>query len=65
VATHYLLSIMTKIVAHDNMYIMESKDELVFVIFFIIQYPLSFVTNIACNLFKTINEILVVNVICD
>jgi hypothetical protein len=34
-------------------------------IFFFIQYSLSFATNIACDLFKVINEILVTNVACD
>jgi hypothetical protein len=41
VATHHLPSIMTKIVTCDNMYIMDSKDELVFVDFFV--YPIPFV----------------------
>jgi hypothetical protein len=52
------------IVACDNMYTMESKDELVFVDFFF-QYPLSFTTNVTCNLSKATNEILVTNVVCD
>ncbi len=43
-ATHHLPSIVTKIVARDNMYTMESKDELVFVGFFI--HPIPFVV---CN----------------
>jgi hypothetical protein len=47
------------------MYIMESRDELVFVNFFFIQYPLSFATNVSCDLFKEINKILVANVACD
>jgi len=34
-------------------------------IFFFIQYPLSFVTSIGCDLSKATNKILVVNVICD
>ncbi len=42
------------LVVCDNMYTMESKDELVFVDFFsFIQYLLLFMINIACNLFKT------------
>jgi len=52
VATHHLLLIMTKIVACDNTYTMESKDELVFVDFFVHPIPLLFVTNITCNLSK-------------
>ncbi len=48
------------------MYIMESKDELVFVDFFsFIQYLLSFATNVSCDLSKATNEILVANVACD
>jgi len=49
----------------DNMYIMESKDDLVFVFFFPIQYPLSFATNITCDLFKATKGILVANVVCN
>jgi len=41
---------------------MESKDELVFVDFFLIQYLLLFATNVSCNLSKATNEILVANV---
>ncbi len=51
-ATHHLPSIVTKIIACDNTCTMESKDELLFVDFFFIQYPLSFATNITCNLSK-------------
>jgi hypothetical protein len=47
------------------MYRMESKDELVFVDFFIHPIPLSFVTNITCDLFKVIKGILVTNVVCN
>jgi hypothetical protein len=42
---------------------MESKDELAYVDIFFIQYPLSFVTKIAWDLSKVINEILVANVV--
>jgi hypothetical protein len=52
------------IVACENMYTMESKDEFVFVDFFFDLYNL-FVTNVSCNLSKVINEILVTNVTCD
>jgi hypothetical protein len=31
-------------------------------IFYFIQYPLSFATNVSCNLCKVTNEILVTNV---
>jgi hypothetical protein len=51
------------IVACDNMYTMESKDELVFVDFFF--HPLSFATNVSCDLSKATNETLLANVICD
>jgi hypothetical protein len=44
---------------------MESKDELVFVDFFIHPIPLVFATNITCDLSKAIKGILVANVICD
>jgi hypothetical protein len=44
---------------------MESKDELVFLEKKFIQYPLLFVTNIACDLFKVTKGILVKNVICE
>jgi hypothetical protein len=44
---------------------MESKDELVFVDFSFIQYPLSFVINFACDLCKANKEILVVNDACN
>jgi hypothetical protein len=40
------------------MYIINSKHELIFVV-------LSFATNIACDLFKATNEILVTNVTCN
>jgi len=43
---------------------MELKDEVIFVDFLFIQYPLSFVTNVACNTFKAIKKILVTNVVC-
>jgi len=36
---HHLPSIVTKIIACDNMYTMESKDALVFVDFFIHPIP--------------------------
>jgi hypothetical protein len=47
----------------DNMFTMESKDELVFVDFFFHLIPLSFVINITCDLSKAIKGILVTNVI--
>jgi hypothetical protein len=47
------------------MYAIESKDELIFVNHFFIQYLLSFVTNIACDLSKATNQILVANVDYD
>jgi len=53
------------LIACDNMYTMESKDELVFVDFFVHPISLSFATNITCNLFKVIKGILVANVGCD
>jgi len=34
-------------------------------IFSFIQYPLSFVTNVSCDLSKATNEILITNVACD
>jgi hypothetical protein len=65
VATHHLPSIMTKIVACDNTYTMESKDELVFVDFLVHLIPFVFVTNITCDLFKMTKGILVANVTCE
>jgi hypothetical protein len=65
---HHLSSIVTKmviLVACDNTYTMESKDELVFVDFFIHPIPLSFVTNITCDLSRVIKGILVTNVVYD
>jgi hypothetical protein len=62
VATHHLPSIVTKIVACDNMYKIESKDELVFVGFFVHPIPLIVETNITCNLLKVTRGILVANV---
>jgi hypothetical protein len=44
---------------------MESKDELIFVKFFVHPIPLLFVTNITCNLSKASDGILVTNVACD
>jgi hypothetical protein len=44
---------------------MESKDELVFFEFFFFQYPLSFATNVSCDLSNMTNEILVANVAYD
>jgi len=35
------------LVTCDNTYTMESKDEMYLLIFFFIQYPLSFVTNLS------------------
>jgi hypothetical protein len=52
VAARDLPSIVTKIVACDNMYTMKSNDELVFVDFFVHSIPLLFAINITCNLFK-------------
>ncbi len=51
------------IVACDNTYTMESKDELVFVTFSFIHYLLSFTTNVSCYLLRRFNEILVTNVV--
>jgi hypothetical protein len=65
VATHHLPSIMIKIVTGDNTCTMESKDELVFVDFFVHPIPLLFVINIQCNLSKVTNGIFVTNVACD
>ncbi len=62
-ATFYLPLIATKIIACDNTYIMESKDELVFVYFFIHPIPLLFVTNITWDLSKATKRILVANVV--
>jgi hypothetical protein len=45
------------------MYIMESKDEFVFVDFFVHPIPLSFATNITLS--KATKGILVTNVACD
>jgi hypothetical protein len=53
------------LVTCDNMCIMESKDELVFVDFFVHLIPLLFASNITCNLSKATNGILVANVACD
>ncbi len=53
------------LVACDNMYTMESKDEVVFVDFFIHSMPLSFATNITCDLSKVTKGILVANVVCN
>jgi hypothetical protein len=53
------------LIACDNTYTMESKDELVFVDFLFIQYPLSFVINITCDLSKATKGIIVTNVICN
>jgi hypothetical protein len=47
------------------MYIMKSKDELVFVGIFVQPIPLLFATNITCDLSKATKEILVANVICN
>ncbi len=46
------------------MYTMELKDDFIFVDFFLIQYLLSIMINIACDLFKATNEILIINVAC-
>jgi hypothetical protein len=47
------------------MYTMKSKDDLVFIDFFFMQYLLLFATNITCDLFKATKKILVANVACD
>jgi hypothetical protein len=66
VTSHFPQSgVATIAVACDNMYTMESKDELVFVDFFFIQYRLSFATNVSCNLSKLTNEIFVTNFACN
>jgi hypothetical protein len=41
---------------------MESKDELVFVDFFFIQYPLLFTTNVSCDLSKATYKISIANI---
>ncbi len=51
------------LIACDNTYTMELYDELIFVDFSFIQYPLSFATNIAYDLSKVIKDILVANVL--
>jgi hypothetical protein len=52
-----------------DMYTMEWTDELIFVDFFFIQYPLSFAPNIVCDLSKASKKILVqttlFNVLCS
>jgi hypothetical protein len=53
------------LVACDNTHVMESKDEVVFVNFFIHPIPLLFATNITCDLSKVIKGILVANVACN
>jgi hypothetical protein len=53
------------LVACDNTYTMESKDELTIVDFFIHPLLLSFAINITCNLSKVTKGILVTNVTCD
>ncbi len=53
------------LIACDNMYTMESTYELIFVDFFFIQYPLSFATNIICDLSKASKRILVAIITCD
>ncbi len=47
------------------MYTMESKDELVFVNFFVHPILLSFVINITCDLSKVTKRIIIANVVCD
>jgi hypothetical protein len=44
---------------------MVSKDEFVFVDLFFHPIPLSFMTDVACDLSKMIKGILVTNVACD
>ncbi len=51
------------VIACDNMYIMESKDEFVFVDFLFIQYLLLFAINVSCDLSKATNEILVAKLV--
>jgi hypothetical protein len=53
------------LVACDNTYTMESKDELTFVDFFVYPIALSFATNITCDLSNVIKGFLVTNVVCD
>ncbi len=48
--------------ACNNMYKWSQRMKLYLLIFLFIQYPLSFVTNITCNLSEAIKGILVVNV---
>jgi hypothetical protein len=47
------------------MFTMELKDEFIFVDLFIHSIPLSFVTNITCDLSKVTKGILIANVACD
>ncbi len=67
--THHLPPIVTKIVAfwsHVTICIQWSQRmNLYLLIFSFIQYPLSFVTNITCDLSKAIKGILVTNVTCN
>jgi hypothetical protein len=69
VTTHHLPLIVTKIIAflsHVTIHIKWSQwMNLYLLTFSFIQYPLSFATNIACDLFKMTNKILVEDVICD
>jgi len=68
-ATHHLLSIVTKIVtiwSHVAIHIQwNQRMNLYLLTFYFIQYPLSFMTNIICDLSKATKEILVANVACD
>jgi hypothetical protein len=68
-ATHHLPSIVTKIVAfwsHVTIRIQWSQRmNLYLLIFFFIQYPLLFTTNITCDLSKVTKGILIANVACD
>ncbi len=61
---HHLPSIVTKIVACDNMYTIESKYEHLLILSFI-KYSLLFVTNITRDLSKATKEIFVTNVVCN
>jgi len=69
VATHHLPSIMGKTViscSHVIIHIQWSQRmNLYLLTILFIQYPLSFMINITCNLSKATKGILVTNVACD
>ncbi len=66
-ATNHLPSIVIKIVAFYS-YVticIQWIQKMNLLTFSFIQYPLSFVTNISCNLFKATKGILITNVVYD